>query len=133
MRAVVRLPARMKRVASVLLVLAAVAPISGCTRHHEIPELIRVAIGATVRFTIAAADAAAVAQAADLARMSGYAVAVLADGEGFYLQQRHRPWHQDEELFRLSIGSPLRRWLWRSELAALAAVLARVAQAPHTP
>jgi len=35
---VVRLPARMKRVASVLLVLAAVAPISGCTRHHEIPE-----------------------------------------------------------------------------------------------
>jgi hypothetical protein len=102
-------------------------------RHPQNPELIRVAVGATVRFTIAAEDAAAVAQAAELARMSGYAVAVLADGEGFYLQQRHRPWHQDEELFRLSIGSPLRRWLWRSELAALAAVLAHVAQAPHTP
>ena len=38
MGAVVRLPARMKRVASVLILLAAVAPISGCTRHHETPE-----------------------------------------------------------------------------------------------
>jgi hypothetical protein len=38
-RRVVRLPARMKRVASVLLLAAVVAPgLSGCKRHHETPE-----------------------------------------------------------------------------------------------
>jgi hypothetical protein len=38
-RRVVRLPARMKRVATVLALAAFVAPVlSGCTRHHEVPE-----------------------------------------------------------------------------------------------
>lgn len=37
-RPLVRLPARMKRVASVLTLLALVVPLSGCKRHHEIPE-----------------------------------------------------------------------------------------------
>jgi hypothetical protein len=38
-RRVVRLPARMKRVATVLLLAAVVAPgLSGCKRHHETPE-----------------------------------------------------------------------------------------------
>ena len=101
-------------------------------RHPRRPELVRVAVGASVRFTIAADDAPAVAQAAEHARMSGYAVATLADGTGLYLRRGHRPWHQDEELFRLSIGSPLRRWLWRSELTALAAVLGRFAS-EHAP
>jgi hypothetical protein len=36
---VVRLPARMKRVATVLALAALVAPVlSGCTRHREVPE-----------------------------------------------------------------------------------------------
>ena len=36
---VVRLPARMKRVATVLLLTAVVVPVlSGCSRHHETPE-----------------------------------------------------------------------------------------------
>lgn len=101
-------------------------------RHLQRPDLVRVAVGASVRFTIAADDAPTVALAAEHARMSGYAAATLADGTGLYLRQGHRPWHQDEELFRLSIGSPLRRWLWRSELTALAAVLGRFA-AEHAP
>ena len=38
-RRVVRLPARMKRVATVLTLAAFVAPVlSGCARHHEVPE-----------------------------------------------------------------------------------------------
>ena len=38
-RRVVKLPARMKRIASVLILAAVVTPVlSGCTRHHEVPE-----------------------------------------------------------------------------------------------
>jgi hypothetical protein len=38
-RKVVRLPGRMKRLASVLILALAVIPaLSGCTRHHETPE-----------------------------------------------------------------------------------------------
>lgn len=38
-RRIVRLPARMKRVATVLALAAVVVPVlSGCSRHHQIPE-----------------------------------------------------------------------------------------------
>ena len=90
-------------------------------------RLIRLAVGARVRFTLADDDAAHVRDAVELARLTGQGTAALADGTGFYLTRSHRVWHRDEDVFRLSIGSPLRVWLWRPELTALAAVLARFA------
>lgn len=103
-------------------------------RHHpQHPELIRVAVGASVRFTIAEADAAAVRDAIERARYWGHGSTPLTSEQGLYLTERPRRWYESEERFRLSIGSPLRRWLWRSELAALSAVLACVAQSARTP
>ena len=102
-------------------------------RHPQRPELARVAVGASVRFTIAADDAEAVRDAVQRARHWGRGTVALADGTGLYLTASHSSQLPlSETVFRLSIGSPLRRWLWRSELTALAAVLGRFA-AEHPP
>ena len=102
-------------------------------RDPQRPELIRVAVGATVRFTIAEADAAEVRGAIERARYWGHGTTLLTSDQGLYLTQQPRRWYETEDRFRLSIGSPLRRWLWASELTALSAVLGRVAESARTP
>lgn len=88
------------------------------------------AVGAAVRFTIAEADAAEVRGAIERARFWGHGSTLLTSDQGLYLTGQPRRWHETEDRYRLSIGSPLRRWLWASELAALSAVLAYVAEPP---
>jgi hypothetical protein len=96
------------------------------------PGMMRLAVGSIVRFTVSEQDAAGIRDGLDLALISGHAAVTLADGTGLHLtryeHQRMRPdacgcWGY-APCYRLSLGSPLRRWLWPEELTALKAVLA---------
>lgn len=104
------------------------------------PGLMRVAVGSIVRFTVPQRDAAELRDALDRALMSGHAAVTLTDGTGLYLtryeHQRMRPdaagYWAYAPVYRLSLGSPLRRWLWPEELTALKAVLTAYLDASDT-
>lgn len=81
-----------------------------------------VAINSHVRFRLNLEDCDTVARAAQLAYERGAAEEILSTDEGFYLYE-NLSYPRRMNRYRLCIGSPLRKTIHASEVAALAAVL----------